>query len=294
MKKEVIVGIDVSKKWLDAHILYKATTGINLRIDNTKAGILKLCKQIEKSTSVPSTQWLFCMEHTGLYSYQLNSFLQNRSIYQTMVNPLAIKKSMGIIRGKSDKADARVIACYAARFQDGLKEFTLPSKSLQKLKILLSQRERMVDMKRQIDLSMQSFEELPQELTREIVAQNKKLKLHFKRNIELLDETICQTVKEDQLLKDQSKKIQSVPGVGPQIAVHILVTTQAMTQFKTSRQYACYCGVAPFEYSSGSSYRTKTKVHYLANRKMKTLFHMAAMSVLTTDGEMKEIGRAHV
>ena len=142
-------------------------------------------------------------------------------------------------------------------------------------------------MKRQIDLSMQSFEELPHELTHEIAAQNKKLKLHFKRNIDLLDETISQTVKDDQLLKDQSKKIQNVPGVGPQIAVHILVTTQAMTQFKTSRQYACYCGVAPFEYSSGSSYRSKTKVHYLANRKMKTLFHMAAMSVLTRDGEMK-------
>lgn len=141
MKKEVIVGIDVSKTWLDAHILYNATTAVNLRIDNTKAGILKLCKWIEKSTNVPSTQWLFCMEHTGLYSYQLNSFLQQRSIYQTMVNPLVIKKSMGIIRGKSDKADARVIACYAARFQDDLKEFTLPSKSLQKLKILLSQRE---------------------------------------------------------------------------------------------------------------------------------------------------------
>jgi transposase len=287
MKKEVIVGVDVSKAWLDVYIIYQQTQSSYCRVDNSKTGILKLFRWIKETTDIDSQNWLFCMEHTGLYSYQLNSFLQDRSVYQTMVNPLAIKKSMGIIRGKTDKADARVIALYANRFQDNLKEFTLPSKSLQKLKILLSQRERMVDMKRQITLAIESFQELPKELTHEMVAQNKKLSTQLKANIQNLDHQILQTVKEDQQLNAQSKVIQSVPGVGPQTSAHILVTTQGMTHFKTSRQYACYCGVAPFEYSSGSSYRSKTKVHFLANRKMKSLLHMAAMSTIARDGEMK-------
>ena len=233
MEKKVIIGIDVSKSWLDAHVLLMGSQeGHALRIHNTVVGLTKLIKFINKQTKVNSDDWLFCMEHTGVYSYGLNSFLQERSIPQSMVNALAIKRSMGIIRGKNDKADAWVIAQYAVRFQDSLPEFHLPTESLQKLQ--LSQRERMVDMKRQVDLAM-----------------------------------------------------ESIPGVGPQTSANILVTTQGMKLFSDSRKYACYCGVAPFEYTSGSRYRGKTKVHYLANHKMKSLLHMAALNASVYSPEIK-------
>jgi len=153
MEKKVIIGIDVSKSWLDAHVLLIGSQeGHALRIHNTVAGFTKLIKFVNKQTEVSNEDWLFCMEHTGVYSYELNSFLEERSITQTMVNALAIKRSMGIIRGKNDKADARVIAQYAVRFQDSLPEFHLPTESLQMLKIQLSQRERMVSINYQLML----------------------------------------------------------------------------------------------------------------------------------------------
>ena len=195
MEKKVIIGIDVSKSWLDAHVLLMGSQeGHALRIHNTVVGLTKLIKFINKQTKVNSDDWLFCMEHTGVYSYGLNSFLQERSIPQSMVNALAIKRSMGIIRGKNDKADARVIAQYAVRFQDSLPEFHLPTESLQKLKIQLSQRERMVDMKRQVDLAMESMEALPQDFTKEARMQNKKLIRQLEANIEQMDAIIRDTI----------------------------------------------------------------------------------------------------
>ncbi len=288
MEKKVIIGIDVSKSWLDAHVLLIGSQeGHALRIHNTVAGFTKLIKFVNKQTEVSSENWLFCMEHTGVYSYELNSFLEERSITQTMVNALAIKRSMGIIRGKNDKADARVIAQYAVRFQDSLPEFHLPTESLQMLKIQLSQRERMVDMKRQVDLAMESMEALPEGFTKEARSQNRKLIRQLQTNIEQMDSIIRNTIKSDTGLKQQSAMIESVPGVGPQTTAHILVTTQGMKLFSDSRKYACYCGVAPFEYSSGSRYRGKTKVHYFANHKMKSLLHMAALNASVYDPEIR-------
>jgi transposase len=145
----------------------------------------------------------------------------------------------------------------------------------------------MVDMKRQTDLAMESMEALPQGFTREARSQNRKLIRQLQINIEQMDSVIRNTIKSDTRLKQQSAMIESVPGVGPQTTAHILVTTQGMKLFSDSRKYACYCGVAPFEYSSGSRYRGKTKVHYLANHKMKSLLHMAALNASVYDPEIK-------
>ena len=56
---------------------------------------------------------------------------------------------------------------------------------------------------------------------------------------------------------------------------------------KDTRKLACYCGVAPFEYSSGSSVRGKTKVHYMANKKLKCNLHMASLTAVKLDGDLK-------
>ena len=55
---------------------------------------------------------------------------------------------------------------------------------------------------------------------------------------------------------------------------------------KDTRKLACYCGVAPFEYSSGSSIRG-TKVHYMANKKLKCNLHMASLTAVKLDGDLK-------
>ncbi|SFE44289.1 transposase, partial [Spirosoma endophyticum] len=54
------------------------------------------------------------------------------------------------------------------------------------------------------------------------------------------------------------------------------------------KKLACHAGVAPFEHSSGSSVRGKTRVNHHARKSLKTLLHMAAMSALQVKGELQD------
>lgn len=54
------------------------------------------------------------------------------------------------------------------------------------------------------------------------------------------------------------------------------------------KKLACHAGVAPFEHSSGSSVRGKTRVNHQARKSLKTLLHLAAMSALQVDGELRD------
>ncbi len=79
-----------------------------------------------------------------------------------------------------------------------------------------------------------------------------------------------------------------MPGVGPQTAINLIVTTRCFSTFENWRQLACYAGVAPFEYRSGTSIRGKTKVNHIANKKLKSLLNMAALSAKRHDKQLKE------
>ena len=76
-------------------------------------------------------------------------------------------------------------------------------------------------------------------------------------------------------------------GIGFATAVHLLIATENFTRFEDVRKLICYCGVAPFEHSSGTSIRGKTRVSHLANKKLKSLLTMAAISAIQHDPELK-------
>jgi transposase len=70
-------------------------------------------------------------------------------------------------------------------------------------------------------------------------------------------------------------------------AVNLLVYTGGFTQLRNARKLACYCGVTPFEYTSGTSIRGKTKVHFMDNKKLKCNLHMASLTAVKLDPELK-------
>lgn len=61
----------------------------------------------------------------------------------------------------------------------------------------------------------------------------------------------------DEKLLTQYKLVQSVPGIGKIVATSLLITTKGFTNLTDPRKLACYMGIAPFPYQSGSSWVTK-------------------------------------
>ena len=289
MKKEIIIGIDISKQTLDVCIIVNGNTEQipYEQFKNNRHGFEQMLKWAKKLCGSTQEQWVVCMEHTGIYTLELCCFLEEKGIKKCLENALKIKRSMGIQRGKNDKADSRVIALYAYRFTDQLEWFTVPSKSLLKLRVLFAQRQRLVGIRKQLEAGDKSLGEYEKEITCFVTATNKKLIAQMDKQIALAEEKIQQTIGEDEQLHRLYMLMKTVPGVGLQTIAYMLVVTNGMKSFEDSRKFACYCGVAPFEYSSGSSIRGKTRVSYLANKKIKEMLHMAALNAVRFDEEMK-------
>ena len=82
--------------------------------------------------------------------------------------------------------------------------------------------------------------------------------------------------------------LRSVPGVGPVLAANLLAITEGFTRFRSPRALACHAGAAPYEFSSGSSIRGRTRVSPKANRGLKTLLHISALGCITRPGELRD------
>jgi transposase len=79
----------------------------------------------------------------------------------------------------------------------------------------------------------------------------------------------------------------SVTGIGKITAANIIVATGEFERIKDVKKFACYSGIAPFEHSSGSSVRGKTRVSKMANMTIKRLLHLAAMTAIQHSEELK-------
>jgi transposase len=290
MKSYLFIGIDISKATLDVCVISPSDiTNIHYhQFCNSTKGFIQLLKWLkQKSEAIAEGDWRVCMENTGMYSLQLNCFLHEKGVWQAMENALQIKRSMGVVRGKTDKADCKTIALYAYRFCDQLRPYTLPTATLLRLKALFAQRERLVSMHSQLLTGNQSMKGYASELVKDIEKQNEKLLKNLAEQIKAVDKLLKECLQQDEELQHKAKLIQSVPGIGQQTATYLLIVSRGMQSFAAAREFACYSGCAPFAHTSGSSIRGKTKVHFIANRKMKMLLHMAAMNAITFNEEIK-------
>ena len=84
------------------------------------------------------------------------------------------------------------------------------------------------------------------------------------------------------------KNMMSIIGIGRNTALATIIATGNFTRFDNPRKFACHAGCAPFRYESGTSINSKNKVSNRANKNLKRIFHMAALSTLRTKGEFRQ------
>ena len=282
------IGIDVSKLKLDINLLHGQTlSSEHLVIENTPKAIKAFVKRLMRQDT-DGSQLLFCCENTGVYSNHLIHTLTELGLDLWVVDALEIKRSKGISRGKSDKADAKDIAFYSLRNIDKLKLVTLTDLDIQKLKLLHGEREKAMKSLLLMESSKESSRFISKEVFKEISAINDSLVNAIKRAIKKIEDKIRTIIKSNQELSRQQTLIRSVPGVGEKTSVYFIIATKGFTTFENWRKFACYSGVAPFEYSSGSSIKGRTRVNHLADKKMKSLLQMCAMKSITIDAQMRE------
>jgi len=105
--------------------------------------------------------------------------------------------------------------------------------------------------------------------------------------IKIVEDTVRKIIKNNQNLNEIYEYAISVKSIGFVAACQLIVYTNGFTKFNSSKQIASYCGIAPFEFTSGTSIRGRTRVHHMANKELKTTLHMCAISSLAHNEEMK-------
>jgi transposase len=279
-------GVDISKKTVD--ITYaKDSQFTHRQFSNNNDGMEQL-KQWFKDLNIDYSTTLFCMEATGLYCFPLTEFLAVNKIDIWIENALQIKRTMALARGKNDKLDSQRIAVYATKNLDRLRLWKPVNGTLEKIKHLSTLRERLVETKKKLETPIKEFEDMGNITMAKFLTKTIKSSLTgIDKDLKSVEVKILHIINEDENLKSLYKLITSVVGIGFVTAVNLMIHTSGFTMLKDARKLACYCGVAPFEYSSGSSIRGRTKVHFMANKKLKCNLHMASLSAIKLDQDLK-------
>ena len=277
-KKLIIIGIDVSKATLDCFI--HGFAGTHFIVDNNSKGFVELLETVLKSRKCKKNDLLICFENTGKYSKMLSVFLHTQEIPFVMVPALEIKKSLGITRGKNDKVDARRIALYAHQKMDQLVLTVLPGEKIDRIKSLLSLREKLVKHRTAYKNGLSDLNDCYQEGETNLLKSTQKRMISvLNEEIEIVETEIETIIKQDTSMNKNFELILSVRGIGKIVGYYLIAFTANFTSFINARSFACYCGIAPFAYSSGKVIG-KSRVHPFANTQLKSLLNMAASSAI--------------
>lgn len=113
-----VIGVDASKESLDVCLVRNTDDQLFAnKFNNNPSGFKNFkawCKQYSSDCDQHSP---CCMEHTGLYTRQFVHYLLARNVNIWLESSLHIKRSMGLVRGKSDAIDAQRIARFAYTHQ---------------------------------------------------------------------------------------------------------------------------------------------------------------------------------
>ena len=231
---------------------------------------------------------LFCMEATGLYCNSLLHFFQSQQANAWVENAVQIKRSLGIKRGKTDKVDSISIAKYAFKNADLVKLWKPSGAVLEKIKHLATLRERMVVTQKRLITPIEELRNAGQEKMAEYLHKSIKRSITaIDADLKKIEGKIMECLKEDASLDHLFVLITSVVGIGFVTAINLIIHTQGFNVMCDSRKLACYCGVAPFPYQSGISIKGRTKVSHMANKKLKTNLHLAALNAIKLDPDLK-------
>lgn len=295
MKKDVkfYLGMDVSKSWIDVAVMcvlnHQKQPLITGHFDNDASGMEVMNKWLKKHKVSFGENSLLVIENTGVYHRLVWEYCSTHGLPLYIGNATHIKWSFGIARGKNDKIDSQRLCTYAFKHAEELKATPVLNSVFLKLKDMMAARSRLVIQKNSIKVYLGELKLSNSKETQLIIEQAHQAALEgINESIKSVEKQIQQIIQESATIKNNYDLLISVPGIGHLTAVYIICCTNNFICKITGKQLASYAGVAPFGNSSGSSIKGRDKVHKMANKELKKLLHLCALSAIKNYPEFKE------
>lgn len=253
-------GIDVSKEWLDVAL---APTRETCRVRRDPAGLAELARWLDAQAVARVG-----LEASGGYERLVIDHLSAHGFSVDLLNPLRVRRfaeAKGRL-AKNDRADALTVAQFIAVMDAAPR----PARraDLDPLIEHLTLRRRVGTWMTDCDHQLEHLRD--PRLRRTVTL----MRAGFARRVAALDRKLAALVAAHTEWRALSRRLQSVPGVGPVLA-HTLIGLLPELGRLSRRAIASLVGVAPFDDRSG---KRDGERHIKAGRKaVRAVLYMAAL-----------------
>lgn len=246
------------------------------KFENHEDGFVSFLDWLQAHHLKPDST-VVCMEATGVYSEGLAYFLHASGYRVAVEPPLNIQRKFPVNASKADELDCQYIGEYACRYVDKLAFWQPRAEILEQVKVLLTTRQH-------FSVQLTGHKNALHALNRKKVSAKLAQQVHrtlieqISKSIKDIDKEIRRLIDSDPTCKQTLLLLLSVPGIGLQLAAHLLILMQKTLDPKT---LAAFIGISPIKHQSGSSlYVTPTSRHY-GPPSLRKLLYLAACSVRT-------------
>jgi transposase len=203
-------------------------------------------------------------------------------------SPVKIKRSSGIVKEKTDRLDAQLIARYWWLYREELIPSSVKSRSHLELGRLLALRDQIVRNNAGLKGTLKEMKVLLSSPTTDFGCISLKRSIDYlSKQVRTIETRIKEIISEDISMSKNYELLSSLKGIGLVVACQLIYHTGNFTRFDNWRAFSSYCGTAPFEHRSGTSIHRRKQCHYLGDRKMKSLLSMASVSAIQHDSELR-------
>jgi transposase len=246
------------------------------KFENVEDGFISFLGWLKEHNLMPETT-VVCMEATGVYSEGLAYFLYASGYTVAVEPPLNIQRKFPVNGSKTDELDCQYIAEYACRYVDKLSIWQPRAEILEQVKLLLTTRQH-------FSVQLTGHKNALHAVNRKKVSSALAKQVHqnmieqITKHIKSIDQEIRRLIESDPTFKQTLLLLLSVPGIGLQLAAHLLIVMQETLDPKT---LAAFIGICPIKHESGTSvYSAPTSRHY-GPSVLRKLLYLAACSVRT-------------
>jgi transposase len=262
-----VVGIDVSKRWLDAHLL---ANGEARRVTNDEVGHRELVTWL-RSLDAP----VAVLEASGGYEQSVVKSLRQAGTSALVVDPKRVRhyaRAMGRL-AKNDRIDARLIAEFGAVVTATIRcDIADDPEAREALGALVGARQDL--LAHQTALQQQVAASADRRVRRALAAPLNTIAREIARLERMIDEEIAAHPSFAAL----ARRLDTVPGLGPVAIAAIIAWLPELGQLGRC-SIAALVGVAPYDDDSGE--RKGQRYIQGGRTKLRNILYMMAMAAST-------------
>lgn len=275
-----ILGLDISKETIDAHLLDDRGE-TSKKVSNNSKGFVQLKNWL---TNRRAKNVHVCMEATGSYYEDVAESFVDDGYLVSVVNPAQIKAySQSLLsRAKTDAVDAKIIAQYCQAQTPPA--WSPPSPKERKLRGLV----RFCGKLKETRSSYLVQREKPN-LLKEVGRSIDELIDELDQQIESVEDQITTLIDNDPDLRQRQRLLTSISGIGEGTAALILGEVPRLEEFRDAKAVAAFAGLSSRTRSSGTSVRGRGAICKIGNSRLRRALWWPAIVGMTHNPSLRAL-----